>query len=157
MKKINYIIPFVSLVFLMSACTKDFLEMNTDPNSPVDVPLANHLAGAMISFDGGSMVMTNSDPWMVSCRYFARRWQSTYNPDVSNTFSNLTSSNWGGYYAALADLNFIIAKATEAEAYNMVAAALTYKAEITQIYTDRYGEMPYTEAAKVEEVVLRLP
>ena len=155
MKKINYIIPFVVLIFLMSSCTEDFLEMNTDPNSPVDVPLANHLAGAMISFDGGSMVMTNSDPWMVSCRYFARRWQSTYNPDVSNTFSNLTSSNWGGYYAALADLNFIIEKATEEEAYNMVAAALTYKAEITQIYTDRYGEMPYTEAAKAAEDVLR--
>jgi hypothetical protein len=155
MKKIKFIIPFVSLVFLMSACTEDFLEMNTDPNSPVDVPLANHLAGAMISFDGGSLVMTNSNPWMISSRYFAQRWGAAYNPDVSNTFSNLTSSNWGGYYAALADLNFIIASATEAEAYNMVAAALTYKAEITQIYTDRYGEMPYTEAAKAAEDVLR--
>jgi len=155
MKRIKYIIAFVSLVLLIGACTKDFLDMNTNPNLPVDVPLANHLAGTMIDFDRGSMVMTNSDPWMVSCRYFAQRWGAAYNPDVSNTFSNLTSSNWGGYYAALTNLNYIIDKATEQEAFNMVAAALTYKAEITQIYTDRYGEMPYTEGAKAAEGILR--
>ena len=63
MKNIRYILPFVSLIFLVSACTKDFEEINTDPNLPVDVPISNHLAGTMIDFDRGWMVMTNSDPW----------------------------------------------------------------------------------------------
>ncbi len=154
MKRINYIISFFVLIFLMISCTDEFLELNTDPNSPVEVPLANHLAGAMIDFDRGNMQISTGQI-TISTRYVAQRWGSAYNPDVSNTFGNWTSTNWGSYYAALADLNHIIAKATETEAYNMLAAALTYRAEITQIYTDRYGEMPYTEAAKAAEGILR--
>jgi len=154
MKKIKYIIPFVLLIFLISSCTEDFLEMNLDPNNPTDVPLANHLAGAMIDFDRGNMQISNG-AITINTRYVAGRWGAAYNPDVSNTFANITSQGWGGYYAALADLNYIIEKATEAEAYNIQAAALTYRAEITQIYTDRFGEMPYTEAAKAAEGQLR--
>ena len=154
MKRVKYIIAFVSLVFLISACTKDFLEMNTNPNLPVDVPLANHLAGTIIDFDRGNMQISNGQI-TISTRYVAGRWGAAYNPDVSNTFANFTSNGWGGYYTNLVDLNYIIERATEAEAYNMLAAALTCRAEMTQIYTDRFGEMPYTEAAKAAEGILR--
>jgi hypothetical protein len=138
----------------MTSCTEDFLEMNTNPNLPTEVPLANHLAGAIIDFDRGNMQISNG-AITINTRYVAGRLGAAYNPDVSNTFSGTTSSGWGGYYTTLADLNDIIAKATEQEAWNMVAAALTYRAEITQIYTDRFGEMPYTEAAKASENILR--
>jgi len=154
MKRLKYIIAFVSLVFLISACTKDFLEMNTNPNLPVDVPLANHLAGTLIDFDRGNMQISNGQI-TISTRYVAGRWGGAYDPDVSNTFSGFTSNGWGGYYTNLVDLNDIIEKATEQEAYNMLAAALTYKAEMTQIYTDRFGEMPYTEAAQASDGILR--
>jgi len=156
MKKIIYfyILPFVSLIFLMSACTKDFEEMNTDPNLPVEVPLANHLAGAIVNFDGGNMAMSDGSI-TISTRYVGQRWGAAYNPTVNNTFQSITSSDWGSYYHTLNDLNVIIKKATESEAYNMVAAALTYRAEITQIYTDRFGEMPYLEAALAAEGILR--
>ena len=154
MKKIRYILPFVSLIFLVSACTKDFEEMNTDPNLPVDVPIANHLAGTMIDFDRGNMQISNGQI-TISTRYVGGRWGAAYNPDVSNTFANMTSAGWGGSYIALNNLNNIIEKATAAEAYNMVAAALTCRAEITQITVDRWGEMPYSEAAKAAEGILR--
>lgn len=154
MKKLKYILPFVLLISVMTACTEDFLEMNTNPNLPTEVPLANHLAGTLIDFDRGNMQISDGSI-TISTRYVAGRWGAAYNPDVSNTFANMTSSGWGGYYTNLVDLNDIIEKATEAEAWNMVAAALTYRAEITQIYTDRYGEMPYSEAAKAAEGILR--
>lgn len=154
MKKIKYILIFVSLIFVMSACTEDFVEMNTNPNLPVEVPLANHLAGAMISFDGGFMPISNNNI-MLSVNYVGGRWGNPYPVDVSNTYQNWTSQGWGGYYTNLVDLNDIIAKATEAEAYNMAAAALTYRAEITQIATDYWGEMPYSEACKASEGILR--
>ena len=154
MKKIKFILPFVLIIFVVGACTKDFEELNTNPNLPTSVPLPNHLAGAMINFDRGNMQISDGHI-TISTRYVAGRWGAAYNPDVSNTFANMTSSGWGGYYAALTDMNDIIKKATEAEAYNILAAALTYKAKITQIYTDRYGEMPYTEAAKAAEGILR--
>ncbi|MCP4313157.1 MAG: SusD/RagB family nutrient-binding outer membrane lipoprotein, partial [Bacteroidetes bacterium] len=154
MKKIKYSLPFVLLIFLMGSCTKDFEEMNTDPNLPVAVPLANHLAGAMISFDGGFMVISDGKI-TINTRYVGGRWGSAYDPDVSNTYGNMTSAGWGGYYTNLVDFNDIIAKATEAEAYNMVAAALTYRANMTQIATDRWGDMPYSESCKAGEDVLR--
>ena len=55
MNKNKYIMLFVLLLFVLSGCTNDFEEMNTDPNLPVDVPIANHLAGTMIDFDGWYM------------------------------------------------------------------------------------------------------
>ena len=95
MKRVRYILAFVSLVFLVSACTKDFDEMNTDPNLPVDVPIPNHLAGTMIDFDRGNMEISDGQI-TISTRYVAGRWGAAYNPDVSNTFANFTSSRLGG-------------------------------------------------------------
>ncbi len=154
MKKNKYSLLFVLLLFLVGACTKDFEEMNTNPNLPVEVPLANHLAGAMISFDGGFMPIANS-AITISTNYIGGRWGNPYPVDVSNTYQNITSQGWGGYYTNLVDLNDIIAKATEAEQYNMVAAALTYRANMTQIATDRWGEMPYSEATLAGDDILR--
>jgi hypothetical protein len=154
MKKNKYSLLFVLLLFLVGACTKDFEEINTDPNLPVAVPLANHLAGAMIDFDRGNMQISDGAV-TINTRYVGGRWGNPYNPDVSNTYGNMTSANWGGYYAGLVNFNDIIAKATEAEAYNMVAAALTYRANMTQIATDRWGDMPYSEATQAADDVLR--
>lgn len=152
-KKYKCLLPCVSLIFLMSACTKDFTKMNTDPNLPVEVPLANHLAGAMINFDGAYMPPSNSNIGL-SVNWVGAR-NNTYAPDISSTYQRWTSEDWGGYYSALNDLNDIIDKAKEAKANNMIAAALTFRAEITQIATDRWGEMPYSEAAKASKGVLR--
>ncbi len=154
MKKNIYSLLFVLLLFLVGACTKDFEEINTDPNLPVAVPLANHLAGTMISFDGSFMVISDGKI-TINTRYVGGRWGNAYDPDVSNTYGNMTSAGWGGYYTNLVDFNDIIAKATEAESFNMVAAALTCRAEITQIATDRWGDMPYSEACKAGEGILR--
>jgi hypothetical protein len=156
MKNIKYLyaLAFVALLFFGSACTEDFEEMNTNPNLPVSVPLANHLAGTIVSFDGGNMVISDG-MITISTRYVGGRWGAAYNPTNITTFQSFTSSGWAGYYTNLIDLNDIIAKATEQEAWNMVAAALTCRAEMTQIYTDRFGEMPYSEAAKAGEGILR--
>ncbi|MEO6134116.1 MAG: SusD/RagB family nutrient-binding outer membrane lipoprotein [Ginsengibacter sp.] len=128
--------------------------MNTDPNLPVQVPLANHLAGAMINFDGGYMAISN-DNINLSTNYVGGRWGAAYPADISSTYQSWTSEDWGGYYSALNDLNDIIAKAKDAKSDNMIAAALTFRAEITQIATDRWGDMPYSEAGKASEGILR--
>ncbi|MEX2028761.1 MAG: SusD/RagB family nutrient-binding outer membrane lipoprotein [Candidatus Curtissbacteria bacterium] len=153
MKNIKYKIAFVSLIFLVSACTEDFEELNKNPNLPTEVPLENHLAGTIISFDGAFMAISN-DAITISTNYVGNRW-GTHAADVSNTYQNITSQGWGGYYTNLVDINDIITKATKAERYNMVAAALTYRAEMTQIATDIWGEMPYSEAVKAAEGILR--
>ncbi len=95
MKNIRYILPFVMIIFLVGACTEDFEEINTNPNLPVAVPLANHLAGTMIDFDRGHMAISDG-AITINTRYVGGRWGSPFDPDVSNTYGNITSSNWGG-------------------------------------------------------------
>jgi hypothetical protein len=75
MKNIKYLyaLAFVALLFFGSACTEDFEEMNTNPNLPVSVPLANHLAGTIVSFDGGNMVISDG-MITISTRYVGGRW-----------------------------------------------------------------------------------
>jgi hypothetical protein len=155
MKKIKYLylLPFVALIFLGNACTKDFEEMNTNPNLPVEVPLANHLAGTIVSLDGNMVISDGAIT--INTRYVGGRTGTAYNDANKTTFQNTTSSGWAGYYTDLIDLNAIIAKATEQKAWNMVAAALTCRAELTQVFTDRFGEMPYSEAGKAAEGILR--
>lgn len=155
MKKIKYLnaLAFVALLFFGSACTEDFEEMNTNPNLPVEVPLANHLAGTIVSLDGN---MTISDGAItINTRYVGARTGAAYNDANKTTFQNTTSSSWAGYYTNLIDLNSVIAKATELKAWNTVAAALTCRAELTQVFTDRFGDMPYSEAGKAAEGILR--
>jgi hypothetical protein len=108
----------------------------------------------MVSFDGGYMPISDNNI-MIDVNYVGARTGNPYPVNVSNTYQSWTSQDWSGYYTNLIDLNNIIAKATEAKAFNMVAAALTFRAEITQIATDRWGEMPYSEAAKAAEGILR--
>lgn len=153
MKNIVYKIVFVSLIYVVSACVDNFDEMNTNPNLPTAVPLENHLAGTIVSFDGSFMAISNS-AITISTNYIGDRWRS-HQPDVSNTYENIQSVGWGGYYTNMVDANDIITKATAAERYNMVAAALTFRAEMTQIATDLWGEMPYSEALQASEGMLR--
>ncbi len=49
MKTQKIILGLFLVIGLVSACTKDFEEMNTSPNSPVDVPAINIFTNAVES------------------------------------------------------------------------------------------------------------
>ena len=72
------------LILVMTACTENFEELNTNPNLPTEVPLANHLAGTIIDFDRGNMQISDG-AITINTRYVAGRWGSAYDPDNKNT------------------------------------------------------------------------
>ena len=70
---------------------------------------------------------------------------------VGNQSYLSTSEEWGGYYSGLTNINKIISDYETAGKPNMLAAALTFRAQMTRIATDNWRDMPYSEACKAGE------
>ncbi len=133
---------------LMSSCTKDFEEMNTSPNSPVDVPAINVFTNTIISSVGGNRSELGS--WMqhtylgVWCQQWCKVQyidEDRYMPrDMSDYFN-------GPYTGALKDLTIVINKTTEEGDNNsLLAAAKIMRAWVFMYLTDIWGDIPYSQA-----------
>lgn len=138
----------VLLVGLSSACTKDFEDINKNPNAAEEVPLTNVLVSAITQgvrrTHGASMNMTYAGLWAqhyAKIQYIDEDWYE-YRPDALNT-------HWNAMYAGpLADLQDILDRAPNPS--NMRAAAMTMRAYYFAIVTDMWGEIPYSEALSPE-------
>ena len=132
------------VVSLLSSCTKDFEELNKNPNSPVDVPAINIFTGALedaISRQMGGWEQT----------YYTGNWsqqwskvqyidEDRYMPrDMSAYFQN-------PYINELKNLTIVVNKATEDENFKLAAAAKIMKAQIFLYITDLWGDIPYFDA-----------
>jgi hypothetical protein len=146
-KEIKIGVPLIlTLLLILGACTKNFEEINTDPNQPTSVPASNHFGAILVNFNS-SYMSPNSDIALNS-NYIGSRL-------VLGVQSYLaTGSEWGAYYSGLTNINKIIKDAEAAGNTNMLAAALTYRAQMTQIATDRWRDMPYSEASKADEGII---
>jgi len=133
------------LVSFISSCTKDFEEMNTNPNSPVDVPAANILTGAeedaVSRILGGWIQHTYLGPWSQQWCKVQYIDEDRYMPrDMSGEFQ-------APYTNELKNLTIVINKAEgDEENPKLAAAAKVLKAWIFLYVTDVWGDVPYTEA-----------
>jgi len=146
LKSMRIILGLFIILGLVSSCTKDFEEMNTSPNSPVDVPAINVFTNAVensISFEmGGWIQHTYLGVW---CQQWCKVQyidEDRYMPrDVSSYFNY-------PYYGPLKDLTVVINKTTEEgeDSESLLAAAKIMRAWIFMYLTDNWGDVPYTEA-----------
>ncbi len=133
------------LVSLISSCTKDFEEMNTNPNSPVDVPAANILTGAeedaVSRILGGWIQHTYLGPWSQQWCKVQYIDEDRYMPrDMSAEFQNV-------YINELKNLTIVIEKAEgDEENPKLAAAGKVLKAWCFLYLTDVWGDVPFTEA-----------
>ena len=133
------------LVSLLSSCTKDFEEMNTNPNSPVDVPAINILTNAEVNAVGrqlgGWMQHTYLGPWSQQWCKVQYIDEDRYMPrDMSGEFQN-------PYISELKNLAIVIDKASgEEENPKLAAAAKVLRAWVFLYITDVWGDVPYSEA-----------
>ena len=170
MKKIIYRLYVVSLLLALItvSCTKDFDEINLDPNKPVKVPTA-YLLTSFQEFAGDNLY----DEWF-SGRFgnlFAQYWSQLSYTDESRYHlrENVINSWWTYCYAGrdvemqdgelngggIIDLIEIIKLNTDEETseaaaasganVNQIAVARILKAWNMQIMTDVWGDIPYTE------------
>lgn len=143
----NSILYILFVVVLISGCTKDFEEINTNPNSPISVQPSLLLRqvlydfGEELSYEGfvaGNLLSQHFT--MVDFNLFDRH-------DLSSP--QLGGNPWPTIYTNLRDNELLL----EQSRTNPLSAvyegpALILKAYLTAALTDIYGDVPYFEAVQ---------
>ena len=144
MKKIIHIIIFSVFILLMGSCTKNFEDINIDPNKPSVAPIENVFANVIqdISERFGTTEMETA------ASYVGHITKGTYT-EVTTYQGSPSSSIWNGSYrSTLSNANFVIKQAEIEGNINMQAATLVLRAYAMQMVTDIYGQVPYSEAGQ---------
>jgi hypothetical protein len=129
---------------LLVSCTKNFVEMNTNPNNPVSVPAISIFTNAIVSsvnLELGSWIQHSvTGLW---CQQWARilypagdRYQLI---DISGYFNR-------AYTEGLKNLNIVIKKSREEGNSSLLAAAKILRVWDFMYLTDLFGDVPYSEA-----------
>ncbi|MEL6718803.1 MAG: SusD/RagB family nutrient-binding outer membrane lipoprotein [Bacteroidota bacterium] len=149
MKNITYLLSLV-LALLTTACTKDFQEINTNPNAPTTVQSSLLLRqviydyGEEMSYEGfvaGNLLSQHFT--MIDFNLFDRH-------DL--TAPQVGGNPWPVLYTNLRD-NEILLKQVQSNPSAAVyeGPALILKAYFTAALTDIYGDVPYFEALSGQE------
>jgi hypothetical protein len=160
MKKISILIMLGGLLFMITSCTKDFEDINKDPNNPSKVTTGSLLTNAQ-----KSLMDDMRDEWfsgrqgLVYAQYITQR-----NYTSEDRYSIRQSTNntyWRLIYTDIMDLQEIIRlntdPSTNVEASlsgsnnNQIAIAKVLKVYAFQVLTDIYGDIPYLEAFQVDK------
>jgi hypothetical protein len=141
----------IGLSAFMISCTDDFEQINTDPNNPVDAPSINILVNVIRFY-----TQNNSDAWgdmNEPSSWASHLGKIQYIDEAQYRFrEGVVNTRWNVAYYNINDLDQIIARESEDDGNpNYRAMAMTLRAKIYQQTTDRWGSIPYTEAARGEE------
>jgi hypothetical protein len=147
--KLNIILVLGLLIGVVS-CTKNFEEMNINPNEPSDAPSTNILVHSL-RYVGDAFY----DDWQGMNNFLSYGGQVTkiqYVDEARYEYRESVVNNaWRDYYNTLMDLDVIIRKCDAEETFNMKAAAMTLKYMLFQMATDQWKAIPYSQALKGEE------
>ncbi len=155
MKKIlNIKAVFVlGLIIGLVSCTKDFEEMNVNPNEPNDAPNTNILAHSLRYYADFFF-----DDWQDMNNYMSYAGQVTKIQYIDEARYNYRASTvndaWEDVYNTTLDLTKVIDAAAASGDKNMQAAALTFRTYIMHIATDTWKSIPYSDAWKAEEGIV---
>ncbi len=149
---------FLAVMLLVAgACTKEFDQMNTDPNNPVSISpqfLLPYAIEASVDRYWGHRVRferLNLDGAMLWMQYLSRNIYSNEgdNYGISPAFYNNT---WKGFFNdGLVNFQRIVVQAGEGSKSpnpNYEGVALVMRSWVFSLMTDCYGAIPYSEALK---------
>jgi hypothetical protein len=151
-KKISF--AFLALCCLSTSCTKDFEEINTDPNR-IDKISPGTLLNPII-YNMASFNMSRADAFTFNIMQVALPFPSvsggTHRYDISESAGN---STWNTYYRWITNVKEMHAAATAAADPNYQAIALTLNAWIYSLLTDSFGDVPMEEASRGDEKIFQ--
>lgn len=141
------------MIGLLGGCTEGWVELNSDPNNPVDVPAMNILtyverAACASMFGTGSMQNTGSYAGHTAKIQYID--ESRYE-ERDGTFNGM----WSAIMGYQVDISKIIEKAQEEGNTNLEGIALVLRAWLFHNMTDYWGAIPMTEGAKGEEGIIQ--
>lgn len=143
MKKYIQLYILLTVMLITQSCTKNFIELNKDPNRPTDVnpgvilsQLQYRIVNSSIS---GSRNFTHELMQVDAPRSSSR-------DGVHRYVIQPGAAVWSGFYNNITDIEDIIKLAEKADEKNYKAIALIYKCWAYSILTDLYGDVPYSQA-----------
>lgn len=137
------ILSLLIIVFSVTGCN-DYLDINTDPNNPLDSKLSQILPTTQTvifeAFGNGSGGM--SDLLSQFVHQTVQRNTSNFYFVAGNEF--FIANAWPNLYSgALKDLNIVIEKATERESWHYLGIAQIQKAYVYSMMVDIWGRAVY--------------
>lgn len=141
-------------IFITSSCTKDFEDLNTDPNRLDRVSpgtLLNPVIHSMASFNAQRSTDFTFNLMQVSVPYPSVAG-GIHQYDVSESAGN---STWNTYYKWIKNLKEMKTAADAVNDPNYQAIALTLNAWTYSLLSDSFGDVPMNEAASGDEGILR--
>jgi len=146
------VILVVGLILTFGSCTKDWEEMNTNPNEPVTVPATNVLAYSLRYFAD-----TYFDDWMGMNNFggYAGQVTKIQYIDEARYQERETAINnaWRDMYTTLSDLQKVINLSEEEGNTNLKAVAMTFQTFLFHMATDLWKSVPYSDALQGEQGV----
>ncbi|MFT3843615.1 MAG: SusD/RagB family nutrient-binding outer membrane lipoprotein [Lacibacter sp.] len=150
----TYIFTGIVAVVLLTACTKNFEEINTDPNRIETISpgtLLNPIIYSVASYN-----MLRSDDITFNLMQVALPYPSAsgglHRYDLSE---NAGAGTWNTYYRWLNNVKEMYNASVKADDKNYQAIALTLKAWIYSNLTDCFGDVPMKEAVMGDQGIYR--
>ena len=147
-------ILLMAIVLMISSCTSSFDKVNTDPDNPGAnlVPSTNILAYCL-RYSTDNMF----DSWFdlnESDGFSGQISKWMYNDEGYYSFRpTVNTQSWNVCYYTVSNLQALINKSKEGS--NMWAVATIFQCQIFQVISDRWGNVPYTNALKLEDGVTK--
>lgn len=132
-------------------CTDSFKEINTDPDNAIEVP-----NGSLLAYVQYFTSACFYDRWfaldepMTFCGYVSK--QSYIDESRYQYRTGVQDSNWSYIYRTMNNIMDIQSRATESP--NLMNVAKVMEVHVMQIATDRWRDVPYSDAIKMDEGVL---
>lgn len=145
MKKITYILCTLSLLLVISGCTKDFEEINTNPNAPNSVQPS--LLLRQVIYDFGEQM--SYEGFVAGDLLSQHRTALDFNLFDRHALKSpqLGGNPWPIFYTNLRDNEIILNTAQTIETAAVYEGpALILKAYMAAGLTDMFGDVPYSEA-----------
>ncbi|WP_281238816.1 SusD/RagB family nutrient-binding outer membrane lipoprotein [Flavobacterium praedii] len=144
MKKL--IISFLTLSLLLTACDNN-LDINRDPDSLTSVPLSSQLPAGIAGLIGaeGSYYALIGGFWS---QYWTQSNVANQYRDIDGYVIGTESYNagWRDMYDALGDVRAVKINSEKESNWNYFLVATVLEAQGSQVLTDFYGSIPYSEA-----------
>jgi len=137
------------ILLVFSGCTKEFEELNTDPNRPKSVN-----PGVVL----GQLQYRIVNNAVSAARSFTHELMQVDAPRASTSGLGLHrytvnpgAAVWSSFYQNITDIEDIYSVSDKLKENNYKAIALVYKSWAYSILTDLYGDVPYSQAIKATD------
>ncbi len=153
LKKYLSVIVF-TFCALNFSCTKNFEEINTDPNRTSSISPGSLLNP--IIYEVSSFNTLRADAFTFDIMQVALPFPSIaggiHRYDISESAGN---STWSTYFRWAANIKEMLAASEKVNDVNYQAVALTLNAWVYSNLTDCFGDIPFNEAGRAEEEILK--